>query len=237
MVDILAFGVHPDDIELGAGGTLIKHVKKGFKVGLVDLTQGELGTRGTAETRKVESENAAHIIGADFRVNLNMEDAFVSTNKDNIIKIVQLVRLYKPKIVICNAIKDRHPDHAEASKLVVKSCFNAGLSKLITQYNSVDQKAHRPDSIYHYIQDQWIDPSLVVDVSDVYDEKIKAVMAYKTQFYNPKSTEPSTPISSKEFLDSLNAKAQLWGRSIKTKYGEGFTLENPVGINSLFDIF
>ena len=237
MIDILAFGVHPDDIELGAGGTLIKHIKNGFNIGLVDLTRGEMGTRGNEITREKEAENASKIMGADFRLNLNMEDAFISINKDNIIKIVRVLRKYQPKLVLCNAIRDRHPDHAIASNLVSKACFTSGLLKLVTKENNIIQKPHRPNAVYHYIQDKWIDPDIVVDITNEFENKINAVKAYESQFYKPQSKEPETPISSKEFLQSVESKARLWGRSIKTTFGEGFTVENPVGINNLFDIF
>jgi bacillithiol biosynthesis deacetylase BshB1 len=236
MIDILAFGVHPDDIELGAGGTLIKHIKMGFKVGLVDLTRGEMGTRGNAETRDVEAKKACEIIGAEFRINLNMEDGFVSVDRKNTMDVIKVIRAYRPKLVFCNAIKDRHPDHAIASELVSKACFNSGLSKISSSFKNKKQVHHRPLAVYHYIQDQWIEPDFVVNISDEFDDKIKAVKAYESQFYNPDSKEPKTPISSKEFLNSLQAKAQLLGRSIKVKYGEGFTTESSLGINNLFNI-
>ena len=236
MIDILAFGVHPDDIELGCGGTLIKHINLGYKVGLVDLTRGEMGTRGDISTRAKESEAASNIIGASFRINLKMEDAFIEINKENILKIVTVLRQYKPTLVLCNAVRDRHPDHAIASKLVSKACFTAGLLKVQTKFNEKKQLPHRPNAIYHYIQDRWIDPQIIVDISDHFETKTKAVLAYKSQFYDPNSKEPSTPISSKEFLDTLAAKAQLMGRTINGKYGEGFTVETPVGVNNLLDL-
>ena len=222
MVDIIAFGAHPDDVELSAGGTLIKHVKNGFSVGIVDLTMGEMGTRGNITTRKMEAEKAKDIIGAQFRINLNLPDAFINISKDSISEIVKVIRTYKPQIVLCNAIKDRHPDHSVASKLVSKSSFISGLKKFETFENNISQDAHRPVSVYHYIQDQWIDPDFVVDISENYDQKIKAIMAFKSQFYDPKSQEPSTPISSLEFLESIKSKANLLGRSINKKFGEGF---------------
>ena len=216
-LDILAFGAHPDDVELSAGGTLIKHVKNGFSVGIVDLTMGEMGTRGNKTTRKMEAENARHIIGAQFRINLNLPDAFINISKESINEIVKVIRTYKPQIVLCNAVKDRHPDHGVASKLVSKSCFISGLKKFETFENNISQDVHRPVSIYHYIQDQWIDPDFIVDISDDFKQKIKAVMAFKSQFYDPESQEPSTPISSLEFLDSIKSKANLLGRSINKK--------------------
>ena len=237
MVDIIAFGAHPDDVELSAGGTLIKHVKNGFSVGIVDLTRGEMGTRGNKTTRKMEAENARHIIGAQFRINLNLPDAFINISKESINEIVKVIRTYKPQIVLCNAVKDRHPDHGVASKLVSKSCFISGLQKFETFENNISQDVHRPVSIYHYIQDQWIDPDFIVDISDDFKQKIKAVMAFKSQFYDPESQEPSTPISSLEFLDSIKSKANLLGRSINKKFGEGFTVERPLGTDSLLKLF
>ena len=236
MIDVLAFGAHPDDIELGAGGTLVKQVRNGSKVGMVDLTEGEMGTRGSVSVRREEAKKAADIIGAEFRINLKMDDAFISMDKKSILSIVRVIRKYKPKIVLCNAIKDRHPDHAIAAKLVSKACFTSGLAKVETVDNSVKQLPFRPLAVYHYIQDKWIDPDFVMDISPEYTDKIKAVKAFKSQFYNPSNKEPQTPISSKEFLDSLTAKAVLFGRSINTHYGEGFTVERPIGVNNLFNI-
>ena len=237
MVDIIAFGAHPDDVELSAGGTLIKHIKNGLSVGIVDLTMGEMGTRGNGTIRKIEAENAKAIIGAQFRLNLNLPDAFIDISKDSITKIVKVIRTYRPQIILCNAIKDRHPDHGVASKLVTKSCFISGLKKFETFQENISQDPHRPVSVYHYIQDQWIDPDFVVDISDNFEEKIKAVMAYESQFYDPKSNEPETPISSLGFLDSIKSKANLLGRSINKKYGEGFTVERPLGTDSLINLF
>ena len=236
MIDILAFGAHPDDVELSAAGTLIKHVKKGFSVGIVDLTLGEMGTRGTPEIRKKEADDATKIIGAKFRDNLQLPDAFIDISKEAISKIVHKIRLHQPKIILCNATKDRHPDHSVASKLVSKSCFISGLSKFETFEKKISQPPYRPLNIYHYIQDQWIDPDLIIDISDEYKQKNEAIMAFKSQFYNANSLEPSTPISSKEFLESIKSKAILLGRSINKKYGEGFTVERPIGSNNLFNL-
>jgi len=236
MVDILAFGAHPDDVELSAAGTLIKHIKNGYTVGIVDLTLGEMGTRGSKEIREKEAYNAMEIIGAKFRDNLLLPDAFIEISKESISKIVYSIRKHRPKIVICNAIRDRHPDHAVASKLVSKSCFIAGLKKFQTFENKISQESHRPKSIYHYIQDQWIEPHLIVDISNEFDQKKDAIMAFGSQFYNPENLEPETPISSKEFLQSIESKAVLWGRSINKKYGEGFTIERPLGTNNLIDL-
>jgi len=237
MVDILAFGAHPDDVELSAGGTLIKQIKNGSTVGIVDLTMGEMGTRGTTEIRATEAANAMKIIGANFRENLEMPDSFIDLSKKSIEKVVQAIRTHKPKIVLCNAIKDRHPEHRIASKLVSKACFISGLTKFETFIDGKKQDSHRPKNIYHYIQDQWINPDFVMDISDEIDQKIKAIKAFESQFYNPESSEPNTPISSKDFLDSIMSKANLMGRTIDKSFGEGFTVERPIGTSDLMNLF
>ena len=237
MVDILAFGAHPDDVELSAGGTLIKQIKNGSTVGIVDLTMGEMGTRGTPEIRSMEAANAMKIIGANFRENLKMPDSFIDLSKKSIEKVVQAIRTHKPKIVLCNAVKDRHPEHGIASELVSKACFISGLTKFETFIDGKKQDSHRPKNIYHYIQDKWINPDFVMDISDEIDQKIKAVKAFESQFYNPKSSEPNTPISSKDFLDSVMSKANLMGRTIDKSFGEGFTVERPIGTSDLMNLF
>jgi len=237
MVDILAFGAHPDDVELSAGGTLIKQIKNGSTVGIVDLSMGEMGTRGTTEIRAMEAANAMKIIGANFRENLEMPDSFIDLSKKSIEKVVQAIRTHKPKIVLCNAIKDRHPEHRIASKLVSKACFISGLTKFETFIDGKKQDSHRPKNIYHYIQDQWINPDFVMDISDEIDQKIKAIKAFESQFYNPESSEPNTPISSKDFLDSIMSKANLMGRTIDKSFGEGFTVERPIGTSDLMNLF
>ena len=237
MVDILAFGAHPDDVELSAGGTLIKQIKNGSTVGIVDLTMGEMGTRGTPEIRLMEAKNAMKIIGANFRENLKMPDSFIDLSKKSIEKVVKAIRTHKPKIVLCNAVKDRHPEHGIASELVSKACFISGLTKFETFIDGKKQDSHRPKNIYHYIQDKWINPDFVMDISDEIDQKIKAVKAFESQFYNPKSSEPNTPISSKDFLDSIMSKANLMGRTIDKSFGEGFTVERPIGTSDLMNLF
>ena len=237
MVDILAFGAHPDDVELSAGGTLIKQIKNGSTVGIVDITMGEMGTRGTPEIRLMEAANAMKIIGANFRENLKMPDSFIDLSKKSIEKVVQAIRIHKPKIVLCNAVKDRHPEHGIASELVSKACFISGLTKFETFIDGKKQDSHRPNNIYHYIQDQWINPDFVVDISQEIDQKIKAIKAFDSQFYNPKSSEPKTPISSKDFLDSVMSKANLMGRTIDKSFGEGFTVERPIGTSDLMNLF
>jgi bacillithiol biosynthesis deacetylase BshB1 len=237
MVDILAFGAHPDDVELSAGGTLIKQIKNGSTVGIVDITMGEMGTRGTPEIRSMEAANAMKIIGANFRENLKMPDSFIDLSKKSIEKVVQAIRTHKPKIVLCNAVKDRHPEHGIASELVSKACFISGLTKFETFIDGKKQDSHRPKNIYHYIQDKWINPDFVMDISDEIDQKIKAVKAFESQFYNSKSSEPNTPISSKDFLDSVMSKANLMGRTIDKSFGEGFTVERPIGTSDLMNLF
>ena len=237
MVDILAFGAHPDDVELSAAGTLIKHINMGFSVGIIDLTMGEMGTRGTPEIRALEAEQAMKIIGAKFRENLKMSDSFIDLSKESIYKVVKAIITHQPKIILCNAVKDRHPEHGVASKLVSKACFISGLRKYESSLDGETQKPHVPQNVYHYIQDQWIDPDFIVDISEEMDQKIKAVTAFESQFYDPKSKEPTTPISTKDFMDSILSKANLLGRSIGKSFGEGFTTERPTGINNLFNLY
>jgi len=233
-LDILAIGVHPDDIELGCAGTLIKHVGLGFNVGALDLTQGELGTRGNASIRLKEASEAAQIMGLQVRDNLGFEDGFVTEeNRDYIMEIVRYIRQSKPSIVICNAIEDRHPDHSRASKLVVKACFLAGLTKLETAHDGSFQNAWRPKQILHYIQWKPITPDVIIDISNYLPSKIKAVKAYKSQFHNLNSDEPETPISSIQFIDSVTYRASDLGRLIGVDYAEGFTSESPIAVDSL----
>jgi len=232
-LDILAFAAHPDDVELSCGGTIIKQVKLGYKVGVVDLTQGELGSRGTAETRKIEAINSSKILGLSVRENLKMADGFFEISQENKLKIVQIIRKYQPKVVFANSINDRHPDHGRASKLVSEACFLAGLAKIITTENGLTQKAYRPEVIYHYIQDYYIKPDFIVDVSDFIDLKIESVKAYKTQFFDPNSLEPPTPISGEDFFEFLKARSREFGRLIQREFGEGFTVEKPLEIKDV----
>ncbi len=232
-VDILAFAAHPDDVEISCGGTILKHVAMGKKVAIVDLTQGELGTRGTAETRKAEAEAASKILGIVARENLKMKDGFFDASEENKKKIVAAIRKYQPQIVLANSITDRHPDHGRASDLVSESCFLAGLPKIETFENGEQQKAWRPEVVYHYIQDRYIDPDFIVDVTDYIDDKVVAIKAYKTQFFDPNSKEPETPISGESFFDFIKARARQFGRLIKTEYGEGFTVEVPMKVEDI----
>lgn len=236
-LNILAVGVHPDDIELGCAGTLCKHIAQGHKVSAIDLTQGELGTRGSAAIRLQEADAAANIMGLASRVNLEFEDGFVTEdNKDYLMKLIVQIRALKPDMVLCNAIEDRHPDHSRAAKLVAKSCFLAGLPKIETSYEGVSQEAWRPKQVLHYIQWLPIEPDVLVDISGYINQKVDAVKAYKSQFYDPKSNEPTTPISSQQFLDSITYRASDLGRLIGVEYAEGFTSERPIAISSLADL-
>jgi bacillithiol biosynthesis deacetylase BshB1 len=235
-IDILAIGIHPDDVELSCSGTIAKHIAFGKKVGILDLTQGELGTRGNAELRTKEANEAAIILGVSFRTQLNLKDCFFENNEENQKKIIEIIRKHQPEIILCNAISDRHPDHGRASKLVSDSSFYSGLIKIETHSDDKIQQAWRPKAVYHYIQDQYIHPDFVIDISDFIDIKHKAIMAYSSQFYNPSSNEPETPISSKYFIETVNSKMSILGRDIGVKFAEGFTVNRYPGINSLFDL-
>jgi N-acetylglucosamine malate deacetylase 1 len=235
-IDILAFGAHPDDVELSASGTLLKHISQGKKVVIVDLTQGELGSRGTIETRYQEANVASQIIGLEDRVNLKMEDGFFTHSQENLMKIVEQIRRFKPEIVLANAIEDRHPDHAKGSKLVSDACFLAGLVKIESNFEGQKQEVHRPKVVYHYIQDRYIKPDFVIDVTDFVEQKFESIKAYKTQFYDPNSQEPQTPISGEEFFEFLRGRMSEFGRAIGVRYAEGFTVERILGVESFFDL-
>ena len=223
--DVLAIGAHPDDIELGCGGTIIKLISEGKNVGIIDLTEGELGTRGTRETRYQEAAKAAEILGVSVRENLGFRDGFLNNSEDYQLKIVEKIRKHRPEIVFANAIDDRHPDHAKAAKLVSDACFLSGLRKIETFDGDKLQEVWRPKHIFHYIQWKHIVPDFVVDITGFLDKKIEACLAYKTQFYDPNSKEPVTPIATKDFLDSLTYRAQDLGRLSGVSFAEGFTTE------------
>ena len=236
-VDILAIGVHPDDVELGCSGTLLKHIAMGKSVGIVDLTQGELGTRGSAELRMEEAEAARKLMGAVVRENLEMADGFFQHTKENVLKISKALRTYRPEIVLANAITDRHPDHGRASKLISDACFYSGLAR-IEQSDSKGNKLGpwRPKVVYHYIQDRNLKADFVVDISEYMDQKMECILAFKSQFFNGDSNGPSTPISGKAFMDFMRSKNQTYGRDIGAEYAEGFTVERNIGVNNLFDL-
>jgi len=235
-LDILAIGAHPDDVELCCGATLAKEIANGRKIGVLDLTQGELGTRGTAKTRNEESKKAAKILGVSVRENLRMADGFFVNDKAHQIEVIKMIRKYQPEIVLCNAIDDRHIDHAKGSKLVSDACFLSGLIKIETEYEGKTQSHWRPKHVYHYIQWKNLEPDIIVDVTGYIDRKMEAILAYKTQFYDPKSDEPETPISRKNFIDSITVRATDLGRLVGVEHGEGFTVERYPAVDSLFDL-
>ncbi len=232
-LDILAFGAHPDDVELGSGATIAKEISLGKKVGIIDLTRGELGTRGTAKIRDKEATKAAEILGVTVRENLAFADGFFVNDKKHQLEIIKMIRKYQPDIVLCNAIDDRHIDHPKGSKLVSNACFLSGLEKVKTEIEGKQQEKWRPKQVYHYIQWKHIEPDFVVDVTGFMDVKMKAVMAYSSQFYDPKSNEPETPITSKNFTDSVLYRAKDLGRLIGVEAAEGFTTERYVAIKNL----
>jgi len=235
-LDILAFGAHPDDVELGCSGTIAKEVSLGKAVGIIDLTRGELGTRGSVEIRDNESRLAAKILGVSVRENLNMRDGFFVNDEAHQLEIIKQIRKYRPEIVICNAIEDRHIDHAKGSKLVSDSCFLSGLIKIETEFEGQFQEAWRPKMVYHYIQWKNIEPDFVVDISDFIKQKTESILAYSSQFYSENSNEPITPIATKNFLESINYRSKDFGRLVGVEYAEGFTTERYLAVNSLSDL-
>ena len=239
-LDILAFAAHPDDVELACSGTLLKHIEMGKTVGLIDLTKGELGTRGTAATRKKEAADAAKMMGAKVRENLDMGDGFFEIKKENTLKIIKAIRKYQPEIVLANALNDRHPDHGRAAKLVAEACFYAGLQKIETKDGRKKQEKWRPKAVYHYIQDRNLTADFVVDITEHIDKKMEIILAFKSQFYIPEAKEYAkelqTPISGKQFLDFLRAKAATYGRPAGLDYAEGFNVSRMMGVKNLFDL-
>lgn len=232
-LDILAFGVHPDDVELGCAGTVLVSIAQGKKVGIIDLTQGELGTRGTADTRKVEAENAAKVLGVDVRENLKMADGFFKNDETHQKKIIQIIRKYQPEIVLCNAPEDRHPDHGRSAALVADAAFLSGLRKIETKdSNGNSQKVHRPTYVFHYIQDRYLKPDFVIDISEYHDKKLESILCYSTQFYDENSTEPQTYISNPLFLESIKSKAMILGKQIGVSFAEGFISKKIIGFKN-----
>ncbi len=232
-LDILVFGAHPDDAELGAGGTIAKEVANGKKVGIIDLTRGELGTRGSAVIRDAEAKAAAEVLNVSIRENLGFKDGFFVNDESHQLEIVKMIRKYRPKIVLCNAIEDRHIDHSKGSKLVSDACFLSGLLKIETSLDGIPQNHWRPLLVYHYIQWKNIAPDFVVDITGYIDKKEAAILAYSSQFHDPNSKEPETPISSKTFIESVNYRARDMGRLIGKEYAEGFTVERLIAVDSL----
>jgi bacillithiol biosynthesis deacetylase BshB1 len=235
-LDILVFAVHPDDAELSCGGILLSEKLKGKKTGVIDLTQGELGTRGTSETRKQEAANAAEILQLDVRENLQMADGFFSNDEAHQRKIIASIRKYQPEIIFCNAPEDRHPDHGRSAKLVEDAAFLSGLRKIETTFNGIIQQSWRPKYVFNYIQDKYLHPDFVIDISHVMDKKLDSIKAYSTQFNSPGLSEPQTYISSPDFLDSVIYRSKMFGKMIGVNFAEGFISKKMIGFNS-FDAF
>jgi N-acetylglucosamine malate deacetylase 1 len=234
-LDILAFGAHPDDVELGCAGTILKEIALGKTVGIVDLTRGELGTRGSADLRDQEAAAAAQILGVSVRENLRFRDGFFVNDEAHQLEVIKMIRKYQPEIVLCNAVEDRHIDHGKGSQLVSDACFLSGLMKIATQLDGQAQQAWRPKVVYHYIQWKDIKPDFVVDITGFTDKKVDSILAYRSQFYDPNSNEPESPITSKNFLESLNYRSRDFGRLVGVDHAEGFTVERYLAVNSLGD--
>ncbi len=235
-LDILAIGVHPDDVELGCSGTLMKQIDAGYKVGILDLTKGELGTRGTVKLRMKEVEASSKILGIKVRENLGFEDGFFKNDKEHQLELIKIIRKYQPAVVITNARYDRHPDHGRAAQLTYDACFLSGLSKIETKLKGEKQKAFRPGAVYHYIQAIHAEPDFVVDITNYFDRKLKAILAFKSQFFNPDSTEDETFISSPEFLEFVRARAMHFGVPIGVKYAEAFTVNRTPGVEDIMKL-
>ena len=235
-LDMLVFAAHPDDAELACSGTIISHINQGKKVGIVDFTRGELGTRGTPEIRMEEAKKAAKILGLSVRVNLGFEDIYFKNDKTHQLEVVKMIRKFQPEIVLANAIEDRHPDHPKASQLATQACFMAGLKMIETRLDDENQSAWRPRAVYHYIQSNFVRPDIIVNVSDFWEQRMSSVKAFKSQFFDPDSKESETFISTSQFLDMLEARATDLGKSIGVKYGEGFTVDKNIGLQSLFHL-
>jgi len=236
-IDILAIGIHPDDVELSCSGTLFRHAAQGKTFGLLDLSQGEMGTRGTAAIRAEEAIASAKIMGAAFRETLDIPDALFEHKPENWLKIVRVIRATRPDIVLCNAPDDRHPDHGRAAKMTQDACFYAGLEKIETFDNQgVKQGKWRPKAVYHYIQDRQLNPDFVVDITPFFAKKMEAILAFRSQFFDPSGEMPNTPISGKDFLDFMEAKGRVFGRPIGVEFAEGFVCSRTPGVGDLFDL-
>jgi N-acetylglucosamine malate deacetylase 1 len=236
-VDILAMAAHPDDVELGCAGTLMKAVSEGKHVGICDLTRGELGTRGNAQLRLKEADKGRQIIGADFRVNMEMADGFFEISEENKLKLIQVIRACKPEVVLCNALSDRHPDHGRGAELQKLACFLSGLRKIETEFEGKIQEEWRPKVVLHYGQDVFHTPDILVDITAFWSKKMEAVNAFSSQFYNPESTEPMSSISSKQFLEVVEGRGKTFGRYMSVDYAEGFRTERPLGVSNVTELF
>lgn len=235
-IDILAFGAHPDDVEISCGGTLLRYADEGKQTAIVDLTQGELGTRGSGALRLEECKAASQILGLVDRVNLGMADGFFEENEDHLHQIIREIRHFRPKLIFANSIRDRHPDHGRAAALVARAAFLSGLPKIKTERNGISQEAYRAPMLLHYIQDIYIEPDVVLDVSAYAEEKIKVVQCFSSQFFDPNSTEPETPISNAHFFEFMKGRMLQFGRPIGAKYAEGFTVNRTLGVSDLFHL-
>ncbi|MDZ7608864.1 MAG: bacillithiol biosynthesis deacetylase BshB1 [Cyclobacteriaceae bacterium] len=236
-LDILVFAAHPDDAELSCSGTIASHISQGYKCGIVDLTRGEMGTRGNPELRMKEANVAAKILGIKARENLGFADIKFQNDWDHQIEIIKIIRKYQPAIILANAEKDRHPDHPKAAELVQQAFFKSGLTKIETVYDGEIQLPHRARKLYHFIQTDYIEPDFIVDISTFWQQKLDAIRAFKSQFHDPESEEPGTLISSPEFLDFIHARAKALGHRIGAKYGEGFTTSTTPGVKDLHNLF
>jgi len=235
-LDILVIASHPDDAELGCAGTILKHISLGKKVGIIDLTRGELGTRGTPKMREDEAKLSAKILGVSIRENLELQDGFFRNDPESQLKLIQAVRKYKPEIVLANATYDRHPDHGRGAELIYEACFYSGLIRISTTDSGKQQEAWRPKVLYHFIQSQFLKPDFIVDVSDFWEKKMESIKAFKSQFHDPTSNEPETYISNSGFLKMIESRGIELGHAIGVRYGEGFTVRRTPGVNNLFDI-
>jgi len=235
-LDILAFGAHPDDVEISCGATLLKYAKEGKSIGIIDLTEGELGTRGSSEKRYEEANKAAEILGLKIRQNLNMGDGVIAQSEENKLKIIECIRKYQPELILANSVHDRHPDHAKGAKLVAEASFLSGLRKIETKSDDLPQQAYRPKMLLHYVQDYYLTPDVILDVSETGKEKIELIKCYDSQFYNPSSKEPKTPISGEEFFDYLEGRMLSLGRELGVKYGEAYTIDRTLGVKDLFSL-
>jgi bacillithiol biosynthesis deacetylase BshB1 len=231
-IDVLAFGVHPDDVELSCSGVLLVEKMNGKTTGIIDLTEGELGTRGTAETRKQEAADSAAILGVDIRENLQLADGFFKNDPESQLKVISALRKYKPEIIICNAPEDRHPDHGRSARLVSDAAFLSGLQKIETTDAGIAQEAWRPKYVLHYIQDRYLTPDFVVDISSVFEKKLEAIRAFKTQFHNPDVDGPQTYISTPGFLESVIYRYKMFGKMIGVEYAEGFISDKTIGLRN-----
>ncbi len=235
-LDVLVFAAHPDDAELSCGGTILSLVTQGKKVGIIDFTRGEMATRGTPEIRDEESANASHILGLTIRENLRFKDVFFLNDEQHQHGIIKKIRQYQPEIILCNAIRDRHPDHSKASEMLVQAVFKSGLENYKTTLEGENQEFWRVNNLYHYIQTDCIKPDFIVDVSPYWEQRMEAVRAYKSQFFDAEGEASNTLISSPEFIEMLEARAREFGLSIRVKFGEGFTVDRNIGVSDLFSL-